>query len=105
MSVDGLLLESSVPTQGSYVAPDTKTLTLTFNKEVSPGEGSITLTEIGNEGVVLTPDISEKVVTLPVELEAEKEYRLSVPAGAFVNGNAKNAAIFFAIIFIENQAI
>lgn len=93
MSVDGLLLESSVPTQGSYVAPDTETLTLTFNKEVSLGEGSITLTEIGNEGVVLTPAISEKVVTLPVELEAEKEYRLSVPAGAFVNGNAKNVAI------------
>lgn len=93
MSEDGLLLESSVPTQGSYVAPDTETLTLTFNKEVSLGEGSITLTEIGNEGVVLTPAISEKVVTLPVELEAEKEYRLSVPAGAFVNGNAKNVAI------------
>ena len=93
MAADGLLLESSEPAQGSYVAPNTKALTLTFNKEVSLGEGAITLTEIGNESVVLTPAISEKVVTLPVELEAEKEYRLSVPAGAFVNGNAKNVAI------------
>lgn len=93
MAADGLLLESSEPAQGSYVAPDTKALTLTFNKEVSLGEGAITLTEIGGEGVVLEPAVSGKVVTLPVELAAEKEYRLSVPAGALVNGEAKNVAI------------
>lgn len=93
MSADGLQLESSEPANNAYVSPDTKVLSLTFNKEVALGTGDITLSENGETGVVLIPSIEGTTVTLPVELSAEKEYRLSVPAGAFTSGDKTNDAI------------
>lgn len=93
MSADGVLLESSEPEQNSYFDPATKAITLTFNKDVERGNGAITLTEIGGESTPLTPSINGKVVTLPVSLLAETNYRLSLSAGAFVSGTAENPAI------------
>ena len=93
ISADGLQLESSVPTNNAYVSPDTKELSLTFNKEVTLGTGDITLSENGGAGVALTPTISGATVTLAVELLAEMEYSLSVPAGALVSGDKTNDAI------------
>ena len=93
MSADGLQLESSEPANNAHVSPDTKVLSLTFNKEVALGTGDITLSENGETGVVLIPSIEGTTVTLPVELSAEKEYRLSVPAGAFTSGDKTNDAI------------
>ena len=93
MELDALLLESSEPANNSYVDPETTSLTLTFNKEVERGNGTITLTEIGGESLPLAPAIEGKVVTLPVSLLAEKEYRLSLSAGAFINGTTQNVAI------------
>lgn len=93
MQADGLLLESSEPANNGYVAPSTTALVLNFNKDVTLGDGAITLTEIGGASVTLTPAISGKQVTLPVSLVAEAEYRLSVPAGAFTSGTAANVAI------------
>lgn len=96
MAADALLLESSDPVNDSYVSPETVALTLTFNKEVALGEGEITLTANGEEALVLTPAIEGQVVTLPVELVAEKEYLLAVPEGAFVSGDSHSDAIQIA---------
>lgn len=96
MAADALLLESSDPVNDSYVSPETVALTLTFNKEVALGEGEITLTATGEEAQVLTPVIEGQVVTLPVELVAEKEYLLAVPEGAFVSGDSHSDAIQIA---------
>ena len=93
MQKDGLLLENSAPVNNGYVAPSTTALVLNFNKDVTLGNGAITLTEIGGASATLTPAISGKQVSLPVQLVAEANYRLSVPEGAFVNGTSKNVAI------------
>ena len=93
MAADALLLESSDPANNGHVVPETKSLSLVFNKEVTAGSGDITLTEIGGETKKLTPAISGKTVTLPVTLVAEKDYRLSISEGAFVSGTTKNVAI------------
>ena len=95
MSANALFLEGSFPAPNSYVDPTTTQLTLTFNEEVALGtsNGVPTLTSIGGETKMLTPSIAGKVVTLPVVLEAEKDYRLSIPAGVFASGSAENMAI------------
>lgn len=96
MAADALLLESSDPVNDSYVSPETLALTLTFNKDVESGEGDITLTAAGEAAQVLTPAIVGNVVTLPVELAAEKEYILAAPQGAFVSGESRSDAIQIA---------
>lgn len=95
MSANALFLEGSFPAPNSYVDPSTTQLTLTFNEEVTLGtsNGVPTLTSIGGETKMLTPSIAGKVVTLPVVLEAEKDYRLSIPAGVFASGSVENMPI------------
>ncbi len=93
MQADGLLLESSVPVQNGNISPSSTALQLVFNKPVAIGTAVVTLTEIGGATVNLTPVVSDKNVSLPVSLAPEKDYQLTIPAGAFISGTAQNVAI------------
>lgn len=93
MVADALLLENSIIGQDGFVNATTPNLWFTFNKSISLGSGDITLTEKGGQNTTLTPTISDKTVKFAVSLKENTDYTLTIPEGAFVNGDSKNAAI------------
>ncbi len=69
--------------------------TITFNKTISKGTGTITLSDGTNvENISLTNvTISDAVASIPLTLSADKSYTLTVPAGTFVAGAESSTAI------------
>ncbi|MEI6554515.1 MAG: alpha/beta hydrolase [Paludibacter sp.] len=98
-----LTLRSSSPAEGEICFSNLKkTITLTFNKSVQKGSGTILL-----NGVLLPLDsckFSGTTVTMPVALtttsSANKNYTLSISTGTFIEaGNATNLSKAITVNF------
>lgn len=96
MASDALILESSTPREDDYYDPSSTSITLTFNKNITQGSGSISLTPIGGAAMeipVANTVVTGKSVAIAISLVANKNYQLAIPAAAFTSGSTSSSAI------------
>ena len=94
-------LQSSVPASGATdVATTTKTIELTFSKEVNFASGKSADFD-GTSCGMLTFSKSKNVVTftIPTALKRDKSYTLSVPTGFFTDANSNAEVAGFSVTF------
>lgn len=87
-AADVLTVSATSVKNNAYVAPATTELSVTFSENVTLANGGATL-----NGAALTGSIQGATVTFPVELTAEEDYTLLIPAGAYAAGTKNSPKV------------